>query len=239
MSATTAVTELVATLSAIVAPHGFDVTVVDASALSGDDVLITMNIEADGQVVGVAAVRDDLGETGEAVLGPMAEVMASGDRSTSVGEPVAGVAALIDRLDAPAGEAVAVTDGDNVVGVVILADDRRAGADAANASEPEPAPVASFPAMGSGGPARSGAGHGLDMLRRVELDVSVELGRTRMTLDEVMGFDIGSVVELDRPVGSLVDIRVNGTMLARGEVVVVDDEYAIRVTEIVDNDATD
>ncbi|HMM96135.1 flagellar motor switch protein FliN [Phycicoccus sp.] len=76
----------------------------------------------------------------------------------------------------------------------------------------------------------------LHLLREVELGISVELGRSRMTVREVLGLAPGAVVELDRPAGSPVDVLVNGTLMARGEVVVVDDEYAVRVTEIVSTD---
>ncbi|MBT9273937.1 flagellar motor switch protein FliN [Phycicoccus sp. MAQZ13P-2] len=76
----------------------------------------------------------------------------------------------------------------------------------------------------------------LHLLREVELGISVELGRSRMTVREVLGLAPGAVVELDRPAGSPVDVLVNGTLMARGEVVVVDDEYAVRVTEIISAD---
>ena len=96
------------------------------------------------------------------------------------------------------------------------------------------APASPAPAPGLGGgtvdPRR------LHLLREVELGISVELGRSRMTVREVLGLAPGAVVELDRPAGSPVDVLVNGTLMARGEVVVVDDEYAVRVTEVVNAD---
>jgi len=49
-----------------------------------------------------------------------------------------------------------------------------------------------------------------------------------------MAYDVGSVVELDRAAGSPVDVRVNGTLLAQGEVVLIDDEYAVRITAVVE-----
>jgi flagellar motor switch protein FliN len=55
-----------------------------------------------------------------------------------------------------------------------------------------------------------------------------------MTVAEVLELSVGSVVELDRAARAPVDIRVNGTLLAKGEVVVIDDEYAVRVTQILD-----
>ncbi|UDY38042.1 flagellar motor switch protein FliN [Dermatobacter hominis] len=71
------------------------------------------------------------------------------------------------------------------------------------------------------------------MLADVEMTVTAELGRTRMNVSELLTLGPGSVVELDRAAGSPADLLVNGTPVARGEVVVVDEEYAIRVTEIL------
>ena len=65
------------------------------------------------------------------------------------------------------------------------------------------------------------------------MGVSVELGRTRMTVRELLALTPGAIVELDRAAGSPVDLLVNGTLIARGEVVVVDEEFAVRITEIV------
>jgi flagellar motor switch protein FliN/FliY len=70
-------------------------------------------------------------------------------------------------------------------------------------------------------------------LNGVEMTVSVELGRTRMLVKDLLSLGPGSLVELDRPTGSPVDILVNGTLLAHGEVVVVDDEFGVRVTDVV------
>ena len=68
----------------------------------------------------------------------------------------------------------------------------------------------------------------------VMLDVTVELGRQSLRLSQVLNLNIGSVVELDRSAGAPVDIRVNGILFGRGEVVVVDNEYAVRVIEILE-----
>ncbi|RJK92805.1 flagellar motor switch protein FliN [Vallicoccus soli] len=75
--------------------------------------------------------------------------------------------------------------------------------------------------------------HGLELLRDVEMEVTVELGRTRMTVRELLSLSPGAVVELDRAAGSPADLLVNGTLIARGEVVVVDEDFGIRITEIV------
>jgi flagellar motor switch protein FliN/FliY len=74
---------------------------------------------------------------------------------------------------------------------------------------------------------------GLDMLRDVEMEVTVEIGRTRITVRELLGLAPGQVVELDRAAGSPADLLVNGTLLARGEIVVVGENFGIRITEIL------
>jgi len=77
---------------------------------------------------------------------------------------------------------------------------------------------------------------GIDMLRDVEMEVPCELGRTRMTVRQLLALAPGDVVELDRLAGSPADLLVNGTLLARGEVVVVDESFGLRITEIVTRD---
>lgn len=74
---------------------------------------------------------------------------------------------------------------------------------------------------------------GLELLRDVEMEVTAELGRTRMAVRELLSLAPGAVVELDRAAGSPADLLVNGTLIARGEVVVVDEDFGIRITEIV------
>lgn len=91
------------------------------------------------------------------------------------------------------------------------------------------------PSGTAGGAART---WGIDMLRDVEMEVTCELGRTRMTVRQLLALAPGDVVELDRLAGSPADLLVNGTLLARGEVVVVDESFGLRITEIVTKDAT-
>lgn len=73
----------------------------------------------------------------------------------------------------------------------------------------------------------------LDLLSNIEMDVTAELGRTRMTVRELLSLTPGTVVELDRMAGSPIDLYVNGTLIARGEVVVIDEEFGVRISEIV------
>lgn len=76
-------------------------------------------------------------------------------------------------------------------------------------------------------------GTNLDLLMDVDLEVSVELGRTRLKFRDVLNLTAGSVVELGRQTSEPVDILVNGSLLATGEVVVVDDRFAVRITKLV------
>jgi flagellar motor switch protein FliN len=73
----------------------------------------------------------------------------------------------------------------------------------------------------------------LELLLDVPLDLSVELGRTRMSIQELLSLGPGSVVELDKLAGEPLDILVNGRLVARGEAVVVNDKFGIRITDIV------
>lgn len=95
---------------------------------------------------------------------------------------------------------------------------------------PEVTPVA-YPELGGG--TSSSMPAEISLLSEVAMDVTVELGRTVMRVRDVLDLSEGSVVELDRPIGAHVDVLVNGSQIARGEVVVIDDEYGVRITEIV------
>lgn len=87
-------------------------------------------------------------------------------------------------------------------------------------------------AAGGGAELKSTAN--LDMLMDVPLKISVELGRTKMTLRQTLELVQGSVIELDRLAGDPVDVFVNERLFAKGEVVVVDDKFAVRITELID-----
>src|SRR5246127_1245866 len=73
----------------------------------------------------------------------------------------------------------------------------------------------------------------LRRLSAVPVDLSVEMGRTRMTVGETLELRQGSIITLNRMAGEPVDLLVNGTAIARGEVVVVDEQFGLRVTEIL------
>lgn len=73
----------------------------------------------------------------------------------------------------------------------------------------------------------------LDFLYDVELQVVVVLGKTRMSIRELLSLDTGSVVELNKLAGESLDILVNDKVIARGEAVVVNEKFGVRLTEIV------
>jgi flagellar motor switch protein FliN/FliY len=74
----------------------------------------------------------------------------------------------------------------------------------------------------------------LDLLMSVPLQVTAELGKCKMTVQEILKLGAGSVVELDRMAGGPVDLLVNNKLVARGEVVAIEDNFGVRVTEIIE-----
>lgn len=73
----------------------------------------------------------------------------------------------------------------------------------------------------------------LELLKDVALNVRIELGRARMSVEDVLRLGAGAVVELDRLAGEPVDVYVNERLAARGELLVVEDQIAVRITEVV------
>lgn len=137
--------------------------------------------------------------------------------------------------------------GAGIAASVLIQDHLLSGSPVAAApAEPTVEPVAEAPApppvdvVPTTAAAPSGASvtplprRGIEMLHGVDMEVTVELGRTRMTVRDLLALTPGAVLELDRAAGSPADLLVNGRLIARGEVVVVDEDFGLRVTEIVD-----
>jgi flagellar motor switch protein FliN/FliY len=76
----------------------------------------------------------------------------------------------------------------------------------------------------------------LDLLRDVQLDLKIELGRTHMQLEDVLRLKQGSVVTLDKLAGDPVDVYANGRLIARGEVLVLNDNFCVRVAELISDE---
>ena len=108
---------------------------------------------------------------------------------------------------------VPLADGESVAAVLAIVVTNRPGV-------PKPQP-------------RSGTSRGMDLLHGVEMEVTAELGRTRMTVRDLLSLAPGAIVELDRAAGSPADLLVNGRLIACGEVVVIDENFGLRITEIM------
>lgn len=167
---------------------------------------------------------EDLLEGGQRVLRAAADVLGA----------VAGTDAMGDVVEVPA---LPAGPGRDVLAMSIVADGHHratlVAAVPAAPSEDEP-PGADFSTPLVPEPSRAPAlPTGLELLHDVEMGVTAELGRTRMLVRDVLELTPGSVVELDRAAGSPVDILVNGTLIARGEVVVIDEEFGVRITEVL------
>ncbi|MBU1701713.1 MAG: flagellar motor switch protein FliN [Candidatus Eisenbacteria bacterium] len=80
---------------------------------------------------------------------------------------------------------------------------------------------------------RAGEGANLELLYDVQLPIAVELGRAQMDISEILDLGPGSVVELDKMAGESVDLLVNGVNIGKGEVVVVDEQFGIRITHLL------
>ncbi|MDR1978005.1 MAG: flagellar motor switch protein FliN [Synergistaceae bacterium] len=79
----------------------------------------------------------------------------------------------------------------------------------------------------------AGGNSGIDLIADIPVRVTVELGKTRKNISEILALSTGSVIELDKMAGEPVDVLVNGKLIARGEVVVIDENFGVRITEVL------
>ena len=84
-------------------------------------------------------------------------------------------------------------------------------------------------------PSPAGEPRSIDLVHNIPLQVSVELGRAKKEISEILEFSLGTIIVLDKIAGDPVEIVVNGKLLARGEVVVIDDNYGVRITDIINS----
>ena len=129
----------------------------------------------------------------------------------------------------------ATTEGGGEAGA---ADDWAAAMNEQAAHDKAVAPQAAAPQAAkifeqlSGGDA-AGANHGLELILDIPVQMTVELGRTKISIRNLLQLAHGSVVELDGLAGEPMDVLINGTLIAQGEVVVVNDKFGIRLTDII------
>jgi len=107
-------------------------------------------------------------------------------------------------------------------------------AQSATLSQEEPPAPAPLEVPTAAATVTTGTAHrnGIELLHGVDMEVTVEIGRTRMTVRDLLDLTPGAVLELDRAAGSPADLLVNGRLIARGEVVVIDEDFGLRITEI-------
>jgi flagellar motor switch protein FliN len=129
------------------------------------------------------------------------------------------------------------SDGDKMAAewAAALAESKAAGTAASEVSGPaETVAPASFTNFAtSGAVSAAGAGNDLNMILDIPVQLTVELGRTRIPIKHILQLAQGSVVELEALAGEPMDVLVNGYLIAQGEVVVVNDKFGIRLTDIV------
>ncbi len=138
-----------------------------------------------------------------------------------------GIGGDVGGGDMPAGGDSFDMGGDDLAAMM----DEAPAAPAAPAAvaAPAPAPAAAAPAMSAG----EFSGKNLEVLLDIPLQVVVELGHTEMPIQKVLELGPGSVVELNRLAGEPINIMVNGKLVARGEVVVVDENFGVKITNII------
>jgi flagellar motor switch protein FliN/FliY len=160
-------------------------------------------------------------------------VTAAGDALEAVAQAIAALAETqIETQPAHELDLAALNDeiaNDDIITYPLLMNSAPAGAlviaATAGAHEPAAAPAAT-PVAGAP-----------TVLAEVEMGVTAELGRCEMTVRELLSLTPGAVIDLDRAAGAPVDVLVNGTLIARGEVVVIDEEFGIRIQEILTHGA--
>ncbi|MCG7530084.1 flagellar motor switch protein FliN [Psychrobium sp. MM17-31] len=103
----------------------------------------------------------------------------------------------------------------------------------AEAAEAEKAELEQLDESAIGGDGESSGNEKLDAILDIPVTISMEVGRSNITIRNLLQLNQGSVIELDRVAGESLDVLVNGTLIAHGEVVVVNDKFGIRLTDVI------
>lgn len=131
----------------------------------------------------------------------------------------------------------AIAGGNDPMNLNAVAEARRAGRPVSVMKDSINVQSAQFPSFSN----QSGVGGmsllqgNMDLLMDVPLNVTIEIGKTRKKMRDIMEFAQGTVIDLEKQAGAPVDIVVNGQLIARGDVVVIDDNFGVRITEIIGN----
>jgi flagellar motor switch protein FliN/FliY len=182
-------------------------------------------------VVGAATELEAAGDGAAIMQGLAGQIAAAVGVGASDGE------AVDDIASAGLGESVAakfeLTVSDQTIPVVVAIDLSLFGGGVVDpvAGDAPTVSRATLPPLGHGAP--TAGAQDLQVLADVHMKVTVELGHTDLLVRDLLALSEGSVVELDQPPGTPVDVLVNGTRVARGDVVVVDDDLGVRITEVL------
>jgi len=172
---------------------------------------------------------------------PTAESHGAPAGAAQVSQPASGASATA-TMESPRPSFVPRTPVNRNVGddvQYLLSQAEQAIASVAEPVEPPLAGLAPFELKDLAGAPASGEKATLELLKDVDLDLRIELGRTQMYLEDVLKLKRGSVVTLDKLAGDPVDVFVNGRLVARGEVLVLNDNFCVRVTELLTGDDFD
>jgi flagellar motor switch protein FliN len=173
-------------------------------------------------------------------MAPGAGLQSAGAPATAAEATASGAATATMELPQP-GFSTRPTAGQNIGDDVqyLLAQAEQAIASVTQPVEAGLPGLAPFELKDLAGAPASGEKATLELLKDVDLDLRIELGRTHMYLEDVLKLKRGSVVTLDKLAGDPVDVFVNGRIVARGEVLVLNDNFCVRVTELLTGDDFD
>jgi flagellar motor switch protein FliN len=186
------------------------------SILAAGGILVPLTDQGEVRALVALAIELQIGGTGDAPPAAGSDALAGGGGGAGGG----GAAPGGGGGAAPGGGGGAAPSGGG----------RHASGPAVVGGQPVPAGFAPLTPGPRGTPVVRG---GLELLHDIEMEITAELGRTRMRVRELLGMAPGAVVELDRVAGGPTDLLVNGRLIARGEVVVIDENFGIRISEIV------
>jgi len=184
----------------------------DQALAAAREAIASLGGDADsgGSAQGAGAAADAGDQDGEPTAEPTAEQAAASE------DPASQAAAALEAARA------AVSETRN--------------ADEPVAESPTADAMSAFTPPELSGAASDGEGQVIDLLNDVNLDVKIELGRTRMLIEDVLRLSDGAVVELDKLAGDPVDVYVNNRHIARGEVLVLNENFCVRINEIIEHD---
>jgi flagellar motor switch protein FliN/FliY len=143
-------------------------------------------------------------------------------------------AVLVEEAPAPAPAAAAAAEAP-AVAVPLIPQPRAERVMGPVATDLPPLPRPDLPDLGPG--TAAGEARDLRLLADVQVELAVEIGRVKLPLRDLLSLAPGAVLELDRAADAPVDVLVNGCLVARGEVVVIDGEFGVRVTAVVERAA--